>query len=123
MAVDGPTGAESGMPGFDVVTAAGRVVQRMQPDGACAGTLVVHLDGTAAACSEELDGRCCAGADHHHLGVISCRDLLGLGGCEECTAAAGSDARSGDDPEWRHALRVGVVATRRPRCRRHRPTR
>lgn len=89
----------------------------------CPGTLVVHVDGTAAACSEELDGRCCSGADVAHRQRVSCRDLLGLGGCDTCgtdLGDLGDHDGLDDDPFVRHAVRVAVMATRRPRCHVHR---
>lgn len=108
---------------IDVVAAAAAVVETVAANAMCPGALVVHNDGTLAACSEELDGRCCVGADRPHLGAISCRDLLGLGGCEECAGDGGgpwADGTDVDDPAWRHAVRIGVLAGRPPRCRWHR---
>ncbi len=40
----------------------------------CDGCLVLHRDGEIAYCSEELDGKTCAGYDMPHLaGVMACR--------------------------------------------------
>ena len=79
----------------------------------CGGTLLVHGDGTAAACTEELEGRCCGGADAaHDGGAVLCEEVLGPGGCEVCALEAWT---AGD---WRHAARVGVIARRARRCRR-----
>lgn len=112
----GTGGAER--PPEPVLAAAAAVLADLVPAGGCPGTMVLHLDGTPAACSEELDGRCCPGDDRPHLGAISCGDLLGLGGCEACAPAA--PAEGWDDPAWRHAVRVGVLAARRQQCRHHR---
>src|ERR1700694_4671822 len=39
----------------------------------CDGCLVLHRDGEIAYCSEELDGKTCAGYDMPHLaGVMGC---------------------------------------------------
>lgn len=81
----------------------------------CGGALLVHLDATQAACTEELDGRCCAGVDAVHLGgSLSCAEVLGPGGCETC------ELQSWGEPEWRHAARIGVIARRAGRCHHHR---
>lgn len=115
MAIDGD-GREEAAGEQDVVAAAVAVLLELVPAGSCPGVLVVHDDGTAAACSEELDGRCCVGSGQPHFGTVSCADLLGMGGCEECTPAS---ADGWDDPAWRHAVRLGVLAARRTRCRQH----
>lgn len=117
MTVQPTDGPDSDWPGEEVVSAAMALLDLLSPVGTCPGVLVVHVDGTAAACSEELDGRCCAGGDHPHVGTITCRDLLGSGGCEVC-APVGEEA-DWDDPAWRHAMRVGVIAAGRDRCRQH----
>lgn len=100
-----------------MLAAAAAVLAGVVPAGACPGVLVVHDDGSPAACSEELDGRCCAGPAHQHLGSLSCRELLGMGGCEACAM----EAEAGwDDPAWRHAVHRGVLVARRARRCRHR---
>ena len=76
----------------------------------CGGTMVRHGDGTSAACSEELEGRCCAGSDAPHLGDETCEDVLGPGGCEYCLPDAW------DDRDWRHAVRIGGFARTQRRC-------
>lgn len=82
----------------------------------CAGTIVLHADGTPAACTLELEGVACAGLDSDHLGgVMTCDDLLGDEGCEQCSRVT---APAAEDP-WRHAVRVGRMATARRRCRAH----
>lgn len=48
----------------------------------CGGTLIAHLDGAVAACTEELLGRPCLGAPH--LEEAACETVLGPGGCEHC---------------------------------------
>jgi hypothetical protein len=48
----------------------------------CGGIFIAHLDGTAAACTEELLGRPCRG--DHHEATATCEDVLGPGGCEFC---------------------------------------
>ena len=80
----------------------------------CGGALLVHSDSSAAACTEELEGRCCPGPQALHLGgQVSCQDVLGVGGCESCTG--------GTWPEWdwRHVVHVGHVAQRPRRCVAH----
>jgi hypothetical protein len=80
----------------------------------CSGTLVVHGDGSPAACTEELEGRCCAGSGAEHTGpAIGCEDMLGRGGCEIC-AMESFTAR-----DWRHAAHVAAVAARGRRCVAH----
>lgn len=105
-------------PSEAVLVAAAAVLAELVPVGGCPGTMVVHLDGSPAACSEELDGRGCPGGDRPHLGAISCDELLGFGGCEACAPSIADDGW--DDLAWRHAVRVGVLATRRHQCRHHR---
>ena len=96
----------------DALVAMRRALDGVIPIGGCYGTLVLHRDGTAAACSEELDGRPCAGNDRPHAGIISCRDLLGFGGCEHCVVD------HWDGRAWQHAAHVGVLAAGPRRCRR-----
>jgi hypothetical protein len=50
----------------------------------CGGIAVVHLDGSFAACTEELLGRACAGPGAQHAEEVSCEALTGPGGCEHC---------------------------------------
>jgi len=46
----------------------------LKPMKSCPGQLVVHRDGTVAYCTEEQDGRACAGEDRpHRRGVLACR--------------------------------------------------
>lgn len=81
--------------------------------GTCPGTLVLHLDGTVAACTEELEGRCCPNpAAAHGGGRTDCGSVLGPDGCESCAPAWWGPG------EWRHAAHVGTLAARR--CRTHR---
>ena len=84
--------------------------------GCCDGMLVVHADGSPAACTRELEGLACAGMEAaHSCGATTCEELLGEGGCEECAA----DAAEWDDHEWSHAVHVGRMASGRQRCRAH----
>ncbi len=81
----------------------------------CGGALLVHLDSTMAACTEELEGRCCAGPDAAHRGgIVSCQDVLGLGGCETCAFEQFTEGN------WRHVAHVGTMVRARSRCRAHR---
>lgn len=98
----------------DVLDAMGRLLAGAVGAGGCTGTLVLHDDGVVAACSEELDGRPCAGAHCPHAGIVSCRDLLGLGGCDRCLASDWGGW------EWQHAVRVGSLAVGQRRCAHHR---
>ena len=51
----------------------------------CDGCLVLHRDGEIAYCSEELDGRPCAGYDMPHLaGVMACRVTPRGSRCQHC---------------------------------------
>ena len=82
----------------------------------CDGTLLVHHDGTAAACSEELEGRCCPGpAAVHGGGSATCDEVLGGGGCELCAAD------SWGEREWRHATHLGQCRRTARQCSVHRP--
>lgn len=84
----------------------------------CDGSLMLHADGTPAACTEELEGRPCAGLEAEHRGpATSCDELLGAGGCELCTIDAW-----GDD-QWRHAVHLGCSRRHAQRCVAHRPQR
>ncbi|MHB8682022.1 MAG: hypothetical protein ACYDA2_08010 [Acidimicrobiales bacterium] len=52
----------------------------------CVGQLVVHRDGSVAYCTEEHDGRRCAGEDRpHRRGIFACR--LTVDHCTYCNAA------------------------------------
>lgn len=52
---------------------------------ACGGCLVMHRDGSVAFCTEELDGRPCAGYGERHLGgTMSCRVAPRLVRCLHC---------------------------------------
>lgn len=80
----------------------------------CGGTLVVHLDSTVAACTEEFEGRCCAGSHADHAGgAASCQAVLGPGACETCAA------QEWTAPQWRHAVHVGAMVRARRRCTVH----
>jgi hypothetical protein len=79
----------------------------------CGGTLLVHIDGEPAACTEELEGRCCAGVDAPHAGELACEALLGPGACELCAMTAWTPRL------WRHAVHVGTMAAGARRCRAH----
>jgi hypothetical protein len=51
----------------------------------CDGCLVLHRDGEIAYCSEELDGKQCAGYDMPHLaGVMACRVTPRGTRCRHC---------------------------------------
>jgi hypothetical protein len=51
----------------------------------CDGCLVLHRDGEIAYCSEELDGRSCAGYDLPHLaGLMACRITPRGSRCRHC---------------------------------------
>jgi hypothetical protein len=51
----------------------------------CDGCLVLHRDGEIAYCSEELDGKTCAGYDMPHLaGVMACRITPRGTRCRHC---------------------------------------
>ena len=79
----------------------------------CGGTLLVHVDGEPAACTEELEGRCCAGPGTPHAREVPCEDLLGPGGCEVCALETWT-------PDlWRHAVHVGTMARAARLCRAH----
>jgi hypothetical protein len=80
----------------------------------CGGALLVHLDASTAACTEELEGRCCAGAHAAHRGgTVSCQDVLGPGGCETCALDSFTER------QWRHVAHVGVMARSTRRCLAH----
>ncbi len=54
----------------------------------CPGQLVVHRDGTVAYCTEDTDGRRCAGEDHPHRGgFFACRVVDGES-CAYCSVAS-----------------------------------
>lgn len=51
----------------------------------CGGCLVLHRDGSVAFCTEELDGRPCAGYGQRHLGgTMPCRVAPRLVSCMHC---------------------------------------
>lgn len=79
----------------------------------CPGVIIVHEDGSLAACSEELEGRVC-GQPGDHTGSVQCRELFGAAGCEHCSG------RQGDAREVRHALHIATMITRQARCPRAR---
>jgi hypothetical protein len=84
----------------------------------CCGTLLVHEDGTAAACTEELAGRCCPGPVFSHLGgSVPCTALLGPEGCELCGCGLWCE------PDWGHVTRLAGYARTQRRCALHRPCR
>jgi len=79
--------------------------------GECSGTLMIHSDGSVAACTEELEGLPCAGTDTPHSGgLVTCDDMLGAGGCEQCALDAWSDR------EWRHAAHLAAFRRGMRRC-------
>jgi hypothetical protein len=81
----------------------------------CEGTLILHSDGSAAACSEELQGRPCTGPHAAHQGgTARCEEFLGAGGCEQCALD------SWDERAWRHATHLGGFARTQRRCGLHR---
>jgi len=56
----------------------------------CDGCLVIHRDGEIAYCSEELEGKRCAGYDEPHLaGVMACRITLRVVRCAHCDEVLG----------------------------------
>lgn len=80
----------------------------------CGGTLLTHADGTLAACTEELEGRSCAGnALAHAGGSVPCEAVLGVGGCELCAVEQWSPR------QWTHAVHVGRQRRSRLRCTTH----
>lgn len=80
----------------------------------CSGMLLVHVDGSLAACTEELEGRTCAGPEASHRdSSVSCHDVLGLGGCELCSPEHWGDR------DWHHTARIGHMVQHRHRCRTH----
>lgn len=55
---------------------------------ACFGCLVVHRDGSVAFCTEELEGRPCAGYGvRHEGGTMACRVVPRLVRCRYCEQA------------------------------------
>ncbi len=61
-------------------------------DNTCPGRLVVHDDGSAALCTEQLDGRRCSGYNEAmHAGVIPCHAMLEEIPCSYCESLAGND--------------------------------
>lgn len=86
--------------------------------GQCCGTLLVHSDGTAAACTEELAGRCCPGPGFTHMGgSVRCTAFLGRGGCEFC----GTEHSTGMN--WGHVARIADYSRTQGRCTVHGPRR
>ena len=86
--------------------------------GQCGGALVVHLDSTMAACTEEFEGRCCAGPDAVHLGGRrSCQEVLGPGACEMCALEALSPR------QWRHSVHLALRYRSARVCTAHRHVR
>jgi len=85
----------------------------------CGGTLVVHLDTSAAACTEELEGRCCPGPHAAHRGGwVSCEEALGPDGCEFCAFEIPA-LEEWTDRDWRHVAHLGQLAQRPRRCLAH----
>lgn len=81
----------------------------------CGGTLLFHQDGSLAACTEELAGRCCPGAGVVHAGgSVPCTAELGSEGCELCSFEKWIAAI-----DWDHVLRVVSSARTGRRCRSH----
>ncbi|HZU79690.1 MAG TPA: hypothetical protein VE991_07215 [Acidimicrobiales bacterium] len=85
----------------------------MAAEAQCRGTLLIHADGTTAACSEELEGRCCPGELATHAATARCEDFLGRGGCEICVLESFT-AR-----DWKHATHVATYARTSHRCAAH----
>ena len=84
----------------------------------CAGALLVHMDATPAACTEELEGRQCAGLHaEHEGGHVLCQEVLGAGACETCALDAWGVK------EWHHAAHLGRAARRAMGCAAHRRVR
>lgn len=79
----------------------------------CQGTLLMHSDGTLAACSEELEGRRCAGNGLAHAAIVACEDVLGTGGCELCSVDGWSER------DWGHVVHLGRHRQIRARCGAH----
>jgi hypothetical protein len=53
------------------------------PHGSCRGSLIQHLDGTPAGCTEVEDGHDCAGIDlRHESDPTTC--VVEWGGCNYC---------------------------------------
>ena len=78
--------------------------------GTCGGTRIDHLDGSLAACSQELLGRVCTGGEHSAR--ATCEDVLGRGGCELCEAVFHAESLLRDVVAGQLASPTGV---------RHRP--
>ncbi|MHB8682556.1 MAG: hypothetical protein ACYDA2_10750 [Acidimicrobiales bacterium] len=80
----------------------------------CVGRLLVHADSTPAACSEELEGRCCPGPDAVHVGSpVSCEAVLGPKGCEICAVELLTER------DWRHVVHVARYRRTATRCEAH----
>lgn len=84
----------------------------------CSGRLLMHCDGSPAACTEELDGRMCPGVEALHAGSpVTCEAILGPGGCETCGLEQWSER------QWRHAVHVGLMSQTTTFCTMHRRVR
>lgn len=84
----------------------------------CGGVLLVHVDSSPAACTEELEGRCCPGPEALHLGGrLSCGEALGPGACETCALEALSPR------QWRHSLHLAMRLRTARNCGDHRRSR
>ena len=84
-------------------------------EATCVGLLLIHRDGQPAACTEELEGRCCPDPRAIHVGgVAGCEQVLGSGGCEQCSLEVWEEG------DWRHAVHVGKLARTNRRCMAHR---
>lgn len=84
----------------------------------CSGMLLVHVDASPAACTEELEGRCCPGTEALHLGGrVACQEVLGPGACEMCALEALSPR------QWRHSVHLAVRLRRARHCTEHRHSR
>ncbi len=89
-------------------------VNETEATAVCRGTMIFHADGTAAACSEEIEGRRCLGSSISHAGgTTDCVSVLGAGECELCAPQWWGPR------DWRHAVHVGRMARASRRCRVH----
>jgi len=70
----------------------------------CKGNLIVHRDGTAALCSEELAGRSCGELSFERHRIFRSCGLTFLRGCPRCESQAISPmAPPAPAPGWAQA--------------------